>query len=165
MKKIHLPKQVNSSIASFLMLNTNISNLSTPARHTIKKYAFTLLLLLNLAVLTACTGQPSEGTIKSGVEHLIEMEGGKNIQFDVFQITTLEPKSPEDCLSWQVSVKIAGTYNLHPYLDNKKYKFNTVRNYEFYRTGNGWNSFVRTMTPLHLEIGSLEIKGEKPETP
>ena len=126
--------------------------------HAVKKYALILLLLLNLAMIISCTGQPSAGTIKSAVKHLIEMEGGKNIQFDVFQVQTLEPKAPDDCLSWRVSVKIVGTYNLHPYLDNKKYKFNTVRNYEFYRTGDHWNSFVRTMTPLHLEEGSTEIK-------
>jgi hypothetical protein len=152
-------------LAATLILHKNTSWLATLYEHAVKKYALILLLLLSLTMLTACTGQPSEGTIKSQIEHLIEMEGGKNIQFNVFQIQTVEPKSPEDRFNWQVSVKIAGTFNLHPYLDNKKYKFNTVRKYEFYRTGDGWASYVCSMTPLHLEMGSSEIKGENNETP
>ncbi|MDH5523922.1 MAG: hypothetical protein OEY01_08005 [Desulfobulbaceae bacterium] len=131
----------------------------------IKKYALLLLLLVNLALLTACTGQPSEKTIKAGVEHLIEMEGGTNIRFDVFQIEAVAPKVPDSCMEWRVSVKIAGTFNLHPYLANKKYKFNTVREYEFFRNGDGWNSFVLSMTPLHLAEGSSEITGEQLDSP
>ena len=132
--------------------------------HTAKRrwplFALSLCLLFN-----ACSLQPSEKTIQSSITQLIRMEGGQDIHFDQFQIEEIKQNANNSAvLSYRVRVKLAGTFRQIPRPEEDfTYEFNTVRSYEFYRSGRKWKTYVVGLTPLYQDAGTHRIDPRQPK--
>lgn len=115
------------------------------------------ILIVVLGLVTACSSYPSNDTIKNHVVGQIEMEGGRDVKFDLFEIVKIEPD--EEGEFWHTEIRMKGTYTQHPHpYFNKTYNFNTTRVYEIYKDNKGGlRIFVVSMKKLYQAKGSYEV--------